>query len=199
MEVTRLHVGPMAYLAQFTVRTKEELKNMTIHLESLEQVPPSALKQIPSEIWKDRFRNRKTVTTSSYDGHTISGVPYYIMDDAQYLANHCGPTSYERALMRIKASRHSRTSDETNSLIHSTCSLIGRCEAYHFCPLCHFPLYSQCCQPRRYPSRPKRLKRRQSRNFCHSIRRSRVHPHSNRLPFQPCHECPSSPYNRKSS
>lgn len=93
MEVARLHVGPMAYLAQFTVRTKEGLKNMTIHLESLEQVPPSALKQIPSGIWKDRSRNRKTVTTSSYDGHTISGIPYYIRDDAQYLTNHCGPTS----------------------------------------------------------------------------------------------------------
>ena len=93
MEVTLLHLGPMAYLAQFTVRTKEGLENMIIHLGSLEEMPPSALKQIPPEIWKDRLRRRKAVATPSYGGHTISGVPYYIMDDAPWLTNHCGPTS----------------------------------------------------------------------------------------------------------
>jgi hypothetical protein len=93
MDVVRLHTGSMAYLAQFTVRTQEGSKDIVIHLKSLEQVPSWLLEEAPRGMWNDRFEKRKTVSSSSYSGHTISGVPYYIMDDHPYLTNHCGPTS----------------------------------------------------------------------------------------------------------
>jgi len=93
MEVMFLHLGPMAYLAQFTAEIDRGIESVAFHLWSLEKVSPQAWAISPKGGPEAVGESPVAHSSAGLGAYTIPGVPYYIMDDVPGLHNHCGPTS----------------------------------------------------------------------------------------------------------